>query len=83
MLKCNHCSKNSAYWEDGVLWELPITHCLKCKAAMDKKDVRKGKVITTTYTCPSCGHSYKSKLDFSIKKEKPDPDFETDRAIFA
>ena len=82
MLKCPHCSKNSAFWEDGATWEPRPTLCPKCKTVMDKKDSRNGKVITTTYSCPSCGHSYKDKLDFRAKKEKPDPDFESDRQIF-
>lgn len=82
MLKCSHCQKNSAYWQDGTLWELPPTPCPKCKAAMTKKDARRGKVITTTYTCPDCGHSFKEKLDFTTKKEKADLEFSKDRFIF-
>lgn len=56
--------------------------CPKCNADMEDKDSRKGKVITTTYICSSCGHQYKSKLDFTPKKEKVDPNFETDRTIY-
>ena len=36
---------------------------------MDEKSVTTAKVITTTYTCPTCGHSYKDKLDLTTKKE--------------
>jgi len=82
MLKCPHCSKNSAYWEDGKVWEHRKTHCPKCNADMNKKDVRRGKLITTTHTCTSCDHTFKTKLDFSDKPEKPDPEFESDRRIF-
>lgn len=82
MLKCTLCDKNSAVWEDGEPLEHHKTLCPKCNTVMTEKDLRKGKVITTTYTCPTCKHSYKSKLDFSSKKEETDPDFETDRAIY-
>jgi predicted RNA-binding Zn-ribbon protein involved in translation (DUF1610 family) len=82
MLKCTHCQKNSNYWEDSTVWIPHETLCPKCQAVMNKKDTNKGKVLTTTYTCPSCGHSYKDKLDFTIKKEKADPDFEEDRKLF-
>lgn len=82
MLKCSECQKNSAVWSDGKHLEPRITACPKCHASMDKKDARKGKIITTTYTCSSCGHSYKDKLDFTPKKEKVDPDFEEDRSIY-
>ena len=47
-----------------------------------EEDSRKGKVITTTYTCLSCKHQHKSKLDFTPKEEEIDPNFEADRAIY-
>ena len=82
MLKCTHCDKNSACWEDGTAWEHRKTHCPKCKAVMDEKDSSRGKVISTTYTCPSCSHTYRTKIDLKAKKDKPDPDFESDKAVF-
>lgn len=85
MLKCTHCQKNSAFWEDGTEWERRQTYCPKCKWVMDEKSGRRGKVITTTYTCPNCGHSYKDELDFDSKKdeeEKVVPDFEKDREFY-
>jgi hypothetical protein len=82
ILKCSKCQKNSAVWSDGKPMEQRKTPCPKCSTGMDEKDSRKGKVITTTYTCSSCGHQYKSKLDFTPKKEEVDPNFETDRAIY-
>lgn len=81
-LKCPKCQKNSAVWSDGNLVEPKKALCPKCSTVMNEKDDRKGKVITTTYTCFSCGHQYKDKLDFTPKKEKTDPSFETDRALF-
>lgn len=82
MLQCPHCQKKSVYWEDGTAWEHHKTHCPKCNVSMDESDVRKAKTVTTTYTCPACKHSYKDTFDFSSKKEKSDPEFEVDRAIF-
>ncbi|MBP9852838.1 MAG: hypothetical protein QG640_616 [Patescibacteria group bacterium] len=81
-LKCSKCEKNTAVWSDGKPLEPKKTLCPKCNAEMSKKDSRKGKVITTTYTCHSCGHQYKDKLDFSPEKKEVDPDFEADRAIY-
>lgn len=81
-LKCTYCEKNSAYWEDGAEWERRHTYCPKCKFVMDEKSTTHGKVITTTYTCPSCGHSYKDKLDFKPEKEIIDPDLEKDKDFY-
>lgn len=82
ILKCSKCQKNSAVWSDGNPLEPRKTPCPKCSADMEENDNRRGNVITTTYTCSSCGHQYKSKLDFTPKKEEIDPNFETDRAIY-
>jgi hypothetical protein len=49
---------------------------------MIEKDTRKGKVLTTTYTCPACEHQYKSKLDLTPREKEADPDFEKDRAYY-
>lgn len=81
-LKCSKCQKNSAVWSDGKPLESKKTSCPKCSTAMDEEDSRREKVITTTYTCTSCGHQHKRRLDFTPKKEKVDPDFATDRAMY-
>lgn len=81
-LRCPSCKKNSAYWEDGSSWERRHTYCPKCKAVMDEQTDRKDDIITTTYSCPDCNHSYKDELDLSPKEEVVDPDFEKDRAIY-
>lgn len=82
ILKCSKCHKNTAVWSDGKSMEPRKTPCPKCSSDMEEKDSRNGKVITTTYNCPSCGHQYKSILDFTPKKEKVDPNLEADRSIF-
>lgn len=82
MLKCPHCNMNSAYWEDGAAWERRETYCPKCNAIMESKSTRRGKVITTTYLCSSCRHSYKDKLDLKQDEIPEDSDYEKDRRIY-
>lgn len=84
MLHCPRCDKTSAFWEDGTAWKPKPTLCPKCKAAMTHKTIKSKTAITFTYTCPSCKHSYKDKLDLrdKDKKEQPDPDYDKDRAYF-
>lgn len=82
MLHCPHCDKNSAFWEDGTAWKVKPTLCPKCKSEVTHKTTKTKKAITITYTCTSCNHSFKDKMDLSTKKEKPDPDFATDRIHF-
>ena len=82
MLECTHCEKNSAYWEDGVEWGRRHTYCPKCKTVMDEKSATRGKVVTTVYTCPTCGHSYKDSLDLKLEKEVIDPDLEKDKDFY-
>ncbi len=68
MLKCPHCDKNSTFWEDGTAWKPKPTLCPKCKAEMTEKSISSKKAVSSTYTCPSCKHSYKEKLDLNSKK---------------
>jgi hypothetical protein len=82
MLHCPHCDKSSAFWEDGTAWKPTPTLCPKCKTEVSHKTTTTKTAITFTYTCPSCKHSYKDKMDLRDKNEKPDPDFDKDRAHF-
>ncbi|RYX79159.1 hypothetical protein EON76_00325 [bacterium] len=77
-LHCSHCDKNSGYWEDGRAWEIKPILCPKCQTELMNKTTRSKGSLTFTYSCPSCQHSYKEKIDL-IKKETPDPDFVDDR----
>lgn len=52
-LECSACKKRSAYWHDGEPWERLHTKCPKCRAPMTETTIRKGKLITTTYSCPA------------------------------
>lgn len=82
MLKCPHCDKNSAFWEDGTTWKTKPTLCPKCSTEVTHKTTESKKFITITYSCPKCKHSFKEKLDIGTKEEKPDPNFEKDRAHY-
>lgn len=82
LLKCSACGKNSAYWEDGIQFRAKPTKCPQCRSDMEHATTIKDKIDTTTYTCPSCGHTYSEEFDFSSKIEEPDPDFEKDRYTF-
>lgn len=83
MLRCPHCDKNSAFWEDGTVWERMELRCSKCNTVMNEKSTRLKKSLKTTYSCPSCKHSYQEVLNLSSKKkEEPDRDFESDLEIF-
>ncbi|MDQ3123777.1 MAG: hypothetical protein M3Q14_03795 [bacterium] len=82
MLKCPHCEKNSAFWEDGVAWKPKSTLCPKCSAEMSHKTTTTKKDITFTYSCPSCKHSYKDRMSLGDKEETPDPNYEKDRITY-
>jgi hypothetical protein len=82
MLRCPHCDKNSAFWEDGTPWKVKPTLCPKCQSDVSHKTTKTKKAITITYTCTSCGHSSKDKMDLSDKKEESDPHFDEDRIHF-
>jgi uncharacterized Zn finger protein (UPF0148 family) len=82
MLRCPHCDKNSAFWQDGTAWKVKPTVCPKCKSEVTHKTTKTKKAITITYTCTSCKHSFKDKMDLTTKEEAPDPDFDKDRPHF-
>lgn len=81
LYQCSHCEKRRAYWDNGEEWQEQPMSCPQCQMHMTRTDSRKGKVITSTYTCPGCNHTKSEKLDLTIKhKEEPvDPNFEADR----
>lgn len=82
MLQCPHCDKNSAFWEDGTAREVKPTLCPKCNSGVTYKTNKTKKSITVTYTCTSCDHTFKERVDLSTKKEEPDPNFDEDRIHF-
>jgi hypothetical protein len=66
ILKCPHCNKNNAYWAYGSRWEHRKTNCPKCQAVKDKKDTKRGLVITATYTFTTCSDGYKDMPRYSV-----------------
>lgn len=82
VLHCPHCDKNNALWEDGTVWKPNPTLCPKCNGQMAHKTKEYKKSVDFLYTCPSCHHSYKEKLDFKSKKEAVDPNYDKDRAHY-
>lgn len=78
MLHCPHCDKNSAFCEDGTAWKVKPTLCPKCNSDVTHKTSKTKKLITITYTCTSCKHSFKDRMDLSTKEEAPDPHFDED-----
>ena len=82
MLQCPHCEKNSAFWEDGAAWKPKPTLCPKCKTEMNHKTTKSKMAITFTYSCPSCKHSYKDRMELAGKEDTPDPDYEEDRITY-
>jgi ssDNA-binding Zn-finger/Zn-ribbon topoisomerase 1 len=82
MLSCSHCKKNSAFWEDGEPWIVKPTICPKCSTEMMHKTASTKQYFTFTYTCPSCQHTYKKKMDLREKEEAIDPDYEKGRAHY-
>ncbi len=56
---------------------------MKCKHEVDSIDKREGSVITTTYTCSSCGHVEVDTLELrKTEDKKPDEHYEEDRRRF-
>ena len=82
MLECPRCDKNSAFWEDGAAWKVKPTLCPKCNSDVTHKTSKTKKTITITYTCTSCSHTFKDKMDLPTKEEEPDPNFDEDRVHF-
>ena len=63
VLHCSRCDKNSAFWEDGTAWKVKPIVCLKCESEVTYKTTKTKKAITITYTCTSCKHIFKDKMD--------------------
>jgi len=82
MLRCPHCEKNSAFWEDGVAWKPKPTLCPKCNTEMNHKTAKSKKAITLIYSCPSCKHSYKDRMELTDREDVPDPEYEKDRITY-
>jgi hypothetical protein len=85
MLSCPYCNKNSAFWEDGEVWQPKPRLCPKCSKEMSHKTTKTKKNIIFTDTCLSCGYIDKDMVPLITKEEKediPDPEYEQDRSEY-
>lgn len=84
MFECDSCNKRQAYWQDGTEWEGAKTLCEKCGESMDHTGKTDNKIVTITYKCPKCGHSYQDSFELggSTEEEPPDPNYELDNKRF-
>lgn len=83
MFDCPSCKKRSAYWENGKRWISPKYPCEQCQENMDMKVTARGKLLTTTYTCPHCRHKVVEKQQLGTRTEQKDgPDYEKLKEIF-
>lgn len=73
-----------AFYDDGEEYRHKEPDCKKCRRTTKSNSVRTGDVITTTYTCTSCGYEDVDTLDLKPKKveEVIDVDFVKDREEF-
>lgn len=79
MFQCGRCGKKRAYWENGTEWNPRPNPCPKCRTEMNAERSREGNVIETVLSCPACSHKEADIMDFGVKKDAVDPDFETKR----
>ena len=79
MFQCGKCGKRRAYWENRNEWHPKPVLCEKCKTEMHSNSIRKGDIIETTNSCPSCHYQKVDSFDLSPKEEVIEPDFEIKR----
>jgi uncharacterized protein YbaR (Trm112 family) len=70
LFKCQKCDKQQWVYDDGEIRVSKPDLCPKCKKELDDVTSRKGKVITTLYTCKHCGYSKKDILDLAKSDEE-------------
>jgi hypothetical protein len=85
MLECplKHLPRR-AFYDDGQEYRHKEPECKKCRHITRSSSERNGDVITTTYSCGSCGHEEIDTLNLKPKKveEVIDVDFIKDREEF-
>lgn len=84
MLECPSCTKRTAVWEGGSIWERLKKLCQRCGTEFSETTKRTKETIITTYRCTKCGNTEKDSLNLSVKakKELPDKYWEEDRKRF-
>jgi hypothetical protein len=78
LFRCSKCKKQEWVYENGEVRVSIPDLCSKCGKEIEIKHVKKGRVITITKKCKSCGHSQKEIDDFEkshqeyLQKEQAD-----------
>lgn len=70
LFKCSKCEKQQWVYDDNEIRVSKPDLCPKCKNELDLNDSRKGRVITTLYTCSHCDYSKKEILDLAKSDEE-------------
>ena len=77
------CLPHRVIYEDGSEYKSKPNLCEECNHEMSHKSERLDEhIVTTTYSCTNCEHSFKDELDLSPTEKVVDPDFEKDRGRF-
>ena len=76
----NKCLPHRVIYGDGSEFKSKPVLCEKCDNEMSRNSERlQEQIVTTTYYCSGCTHTYTNELDLSPKEEVVDPDFEKER----
>lgn len=78
--ECPNCNRRKVLFEDGEEFSY-VARCPKCQGEIQSKDSRKGKVITTLYSCSNCGYKKKEVVDLDKNRERERREKETDRRL--
>ncbi len=70
IFNCPKCKKHLGAYDNGEVHVAKPDYCPDCKSELKEKTTRKGKVITTLYTCKNCGYSKKVVLDLKKSDEE-------------
>jgi len=84
MFDCpNGCLPRRAFYDNGEEWKSKPNLCPKCGESLKVEDRTAKTKFITNYKCLSCGYTKTDELKRTAnQKERPDPNFETDRVKF-
>lgn len=79
----NGCLPRRLLYEDGTEHVFKPTLCPKCSHEMVRESEKLDEhIVTNTYRCTNCNHSYDDTLDLTPTKEVEDLEYEKDRERF-
>lgn len=70
MLACPKCKKHLVAYDTGEIHSSKPDYCPECRKEINPTGSRKGKVITTVYSCKHCGYLKKDVLDLDARDEE-------------